>query len=87
MEDKKGLVQSTFEYILFDMDTDRITDFRLKPWADQYVMIRAEMIVEEHGEMLQNGRDSQVDLRGFRNTSLSYPKRVAIACQVIVQVP
>lgn len=63
MEDKKGLVQSTFEYILFDMDTDRITDFRLKPWADQYVIIRAEMIVEEHGEMLQNSRDSQVDLR------------------------
>ena len=37
--DKKGLVNSIFEYILFDLDTEQITDFRLKPWADQYLIV------------------------------------------------
>ena len=32
-EDKRSLVHSIFEYILFDLEEKQITDFRLYPWA------------------------------------------------------
>jgi hypothetical protein len=34
-EDKNGLVGSILDLILFDLDADQITEFRLKPWGDQ----------------------------------------------------
>ncbi|MCA9884849.1 MAG: recombinase family protein [Anaerolineae bacterium] len=62
-EDKRSLVHSIFEYILFDLEEKQITDFRLKPWADQYLIARAAMLAEEQKDKLQNGRDSEMDLR------------------------
>jgi len=63
MEDKKGLVNSIFEYILFDLDTSRIADFRLEPWTDQHLIVRAEIFIEELGEDVLEGEDNEVDLR------------------------
>ncbi len=82
--DKKGLVNSIFEYILFDLDTEQIIDFRLKPWADQYLIVRAEMIVDELSENVLNDEDSEVDMRSFKLSSLSYTQRVSYACGIVV---
>lgn len=42
-EDKQGMVHLLFEYIEYDLDAKRITDFRLKPWADKFVILRAAL--------------------------------------------
>jgi DNA invertase Pin-like site-specific DNA recombinase len=36
-EDKQGMARSLFSYIVYDLDTRRIVDFRLKPWADRFL--------------------------------------------------
>jgi hypothetical protein len=42
-EDKQGMVQMLFEYVEYDLDARRITDFRLKPWADKFLILRAAL--------------------------------------------
>src|SRR5690606_4270446 len=46
-EDKQGMVGLLFEYIEYDLDAKRITDFRLKPWADKFVILRAALYETE----------------------------------------
>jgi DNA invertase Pin-like site-specific DNA recombinase len=49
-EDKQGLVRSLFHYIVYDLDAQRIVDFRLKPWADRFITLRGRLYEEESGE-------------------------------------
>jgi hypothetical protein len=42
-EDRQGWAKNLFEAIIYDIDTQRIVDFRLKPWADRFVILRGEM--------------------------------------------
>lgn len=46
-EDKQGMVRLLFEYIEYDLDAKQITDFRLKPWADKFVILRAALYETE----------------------------------------
>jgi len=45
-EDKQGMARNLFEYLVYDLDTRRITDFRLKPWADRFLVLRARLYDE-----------------------------------------
>jgi DNA invertase Pin-like site-specific DNA recombinase len=45
---KQDLVRNLFDYILFDLNTRRITDFRLKAWADKFFVVRASLLLEEN---------------------------------------
>ena len=40
-EDRHSLAMGLFEEIVFDLDLQQIVDFRLKPWADQFLIVRA----------------------------------------------
>jgi hypothetical protein len=40
-EDRRGLAHSLFESIVYDLDAQQIVDFRLKPWADRFLTLRA----------------------------------------------
>jgi len=42
-EDRQGMARNLFEYLVYDLDTRRITDFRLKPWADRFLILRAQL--------------------------------------------
>ncbi len=42
-EDRQGLVRNLFEYLVYDLDTRKIVDFRLKAWADKFVILRANL--------------------------------------------
>ena len=42
-EDKQGMAKTLFSYIAFDLDTHRITDFRMKSWADQFIVLRSAL--------------------------------------------
>ncbi|MCB9450262.1 MAG: hypothetical protein H6672_02415 [Anaerolineaceae bacterium] len=43
-EDKQGMARHLFEYITYDMGTQQIIDFRLKPWVDQFLTLRAGFV-------------------------------------------
>jgi hypothetical protein len=49
-EDRQGLARSLFSYIVYDLDTQRIVDFRLKPWADRFLILRAALYEDEPGD-------------------------------------
>ncbi len=42
------MARSVFSYIVYDLDTRRITDFRLKPWADRFLVLRAALYQNEN---------------------------------------
>ena len=46
-EDRQGMARNLFSYIVYDLDTQRITDFRLKPWADRFVILRHALYAGE----------------------------------------
>jgi hypothetical protein len=45
-EDKQGMARNLFEYLVYDLDSRRITDFRFKPWADRFLILRASLYDE-----------------------------------------
>jgi hypothetical protein len=47
-ENKQGMVQMLFEYVEYDLDAQRITDFRLKPWVDHFIVVRAQLNEREN---------------------------------------
>ncbi len=48
-EDKQGMARNLFSYIIYNLDTQRIVDFRLKPWADRFITLRAALYSDEEG--------------------------------------
>jgi DNA invertase Pin-like site-specific DNA recombinase len=42
-EQKQDLVRSLFTQVTYDLDTQRIVDFKLKPWAERFVVSRAAL--------------------------------------------
>jgi hypothetical protein len=46
-DDKQGLVRSLFEEIVLNLDTQRITSFKLKPWADNFISLRAALYQDQ----------------------------------------
>ena len=65
-EDRQGIVRHLFDYIVFDLDKQCIVDFRLKPWADQFVISRVALHLQENNEL--NNDENPVVLTGFHPT-------------------
>lgn len=42
-ENQQALVRSLFDHLVYDLDERQIVDFRLKPWADRYMVLRAAL--------------------------------------------
>ena len=42
-EDRQGMARSLFSYIVYNLDSRRIVDFRLKPWADRFLVLRSAL--------------------------------------------
>jgi hypothetical protein len=67
-EDRQGMVRSLFSYIVYNLDTHRIVDFRLKPWADRFVMLRAALYNDGEKEIAPEefqGRGQAVAPTGY----------------------
>jgi len=55
---KQDVVRALFSSITYDLDTRRIVDFKLKPWADQFLVLRANLYgIENH----KDGENPMVD--------------------------
>ncbi len=48
-EDKQQMARMLFEYVVYDLDRQQIVDFRLKPWADRYLVLRASLYGDDEG--------------------------------------
>ncbi len=48
-EDRRGLVHNLFEYVVYNLDQRRIVDFRLKPWAERFMVLRAKLYKDKQG--------------------------------------
>ena len=81
-EDKQGMARNLFEYLVYDLDTRRITDFRLKPWADRFLILRASLYDLEAGEVGEekqsphatHGVHTDMPHRGLRGANRSTPR-------------
>ena len=47
-EERRSMAHNLFEYIVYNLDTQRIVDFRLKPWANRFLVLRAALYTEEN---------------------------------------
>jgi hypothetical protein len=72
-EDKQGMARSLFDYIVYDVDNKRITDFRLKPWADRFIVMRAALYEDASGDGRADGSETTVSADGFNPGTVSCP--------------
>jgi hypothetical protein len=42
-EDRQGMAHTLFTHVVYNLDTRRIEDFQLKPWADRFLVLRASL--------------------------------------------
>ena len=84
-EDKQGLARSLFSELIYNLDTRRIVDFKLKPWAERYLMLRSDLYeegnvttrAENKTAPAVKGMEQDVPPRGLRGTNRS---RVELRC-------
>lgn len=60
-EDRQGFVRNLFEWVEYDLDARRITNFRLKPWADRFIILRGSLYDDDLLSALQKGPDDDDD--------------------------
>jgi DNA invertase Pin-like site-specific DNA recombinase len=48
-EDRQGMARSLFSYIVYDLDIRRIVFFKLKPWAERFLTLRAALYDNDNG--------------------------------------
>ncbi len=55
-EDRKGMAQNLFEEIVVDVDARRIVGFKLKPWADRFLVLRMALYEDEYPDLAEEVR-------------------------------
>jgi len=70
-EDKQGMARMMFEAVYLDLDTKRIIDFRLKPWADRFLVVRAALYDAEDDKTSAETRNGETTdaIGGFKGWS------------------
>jgi hypothetical protein len=63
-EDRRMLAHSLFDEIVYDLDAQRIVDFKLKRWAEPFLVLRAALYLDEMGEEMKNRFNSGVSSDG-----------------------
>src|SRR5690606_22261548 len=83
-----------FDYVVYDLDQRQIVDFRLKPWADRYLVLRIDLDGNE--DSMQTGKEKQnrsslketTDLCPIRAVSPDAAPLVGtVACALPVPLP
>lgn len=60
-EDKRGMAHNLFEEIVVDLDTRRIVGFKLKPWADRFLVLRMALYEDEYPELADELREEMAE--------------------------
>ena len=59
-EDRKILAHSLFDEITYDLTEKRIVDFKVKVWAERFLVMRAALYEDQIGEEMKNRFNSGV---------------------------
>jgi plasmid stability protein len=58
-QERYEFVHSLFDEIVVDLDTRRITSFKMKPWAEQFLVVRASLYeIDKRKNQAENGTGS-----------------------------
>ncbi len=63
-EDRRLLAHSLFDEIVYDLDEQRIVDFKIKLWAEPFLILRAALYHDLMGEEMKNRFNSGVSSGG-----------------------
>ena len=55
-EDRRGMAHNLFDELVVDIDTRQIVSFKLKPWADRFLVLRMALYEEEYPEVAEEVR-------------------------------
>jgi len=73
---RRAMANSLFEYLVYDLDTQRIVDFRLKPWAE--LVMQLKITLEDDNKIPPNADERTRVLvcgwRAFSPKQHSYPR-------------
>lgn len=73
-EDRQDMVRMLFDYIEYNLDARRITDFRLKPWADNFLVLRSALYEKENPQNSEGGKEDETGENGTKSSGhLSTP--------------
>ncbi|MCI0714615.1 MAG: hypothetical protein L0154_30955, partial [Chloroflexi bacterium] len=64
--ERQALFRNLFTEVVFDLDTRRVVKFKLKPWADRFVILRADVY-----DLQNESSDDDPDGRGGAKTSVT----------------
>lgn len=53
-KERQLMARNLFDFIVYNLDEQRIVDFRLKPWADRFLVLRAALYEDETVAKMQN---------------------------------
>jgi hypothetical protein len=86
-EDRRLLAHSLFDELVYDLDARRIVDFKIKSWAEPFLVMRAALYLDQMGEEMKNGFNSGLssdgqfhDPNGLRHHPFTLPERCYPAC-------
>jgi hypothetical protein len=85
-EDQQGLIQNLFEWIAFDLDTHRITEFKLKEWAERFITLEG-VLYEDDGNKkpLEDAQGEYTDMPPTGLGGSSVPD-LAVAVQLVLDL-
>ncbi len=84
-KERQIMARNLFDHIVYDLDKQRIIDFRLKPWADRFLVLRAALYEEGSAIETQNASTYE-QKRNVPHTGVQTPLRlhlVMAACQLL----
>lgn len=70
-QDRRGLAHSLFEYLVYDLDTQQITDFKLKPWAE--LLMQLKVTLDDSGDSEAGTGGKPTVLSCTRRATRPYP--------------
>jgi hypothetical protein len=89
-EDRQNLACMIFEYLVYDLDLRQIVDFRLKPWADRYLVLRAALYRSDSGDaappttpatpLTGSGTKENATLDSLKSSTVSCPIGASNPC-------
>ncbi len=56
-ENKRGMAYNLFEEIVYDLDTQRIVSWKLKAWAEKYIVMKASLVYQSEGVQMRPRQD------------------------------
>ncbi len=78
-EDKQGMARYLFDDIIYDLDSQRIVNYHLKPWAAEFLVVRAALYERENEEKDggENGNTTNKKFH-FKSGTVSCPQGGAL---------